>query len=289
VTFSESNQDVLPSERDIEFYQQHGYWFSPVILPSHVLEAAERGMRRFYAHDWDAEPTDRDGKALPGWKPADGEGVLRKNDYSSLFVNDILALAKNGIIAACAARLIGVNELRLWHDQLIYKPVDVPGQDTNIGWHVDRQYWLNCTSEDMLTAWVPLHNLSVQHGPVRFVDGSHRWRSDGADYFHIDAMGFFNQDLNIEQWWDQSVPAVLRRGQVSFHNCKTIHGSGPNTAGEPRRVITIHLQPGDNRYTQGKQPDGSLAYHLVDGYCRLIDGVPDYTDPEWFPIVLPSR
>ena len=98
-----------------------------------------------------------------------------------------------------------------------------------------------------------------------------------------------NQDLNIEQWWDQSVPAVLRRGQVSFHNCKTIHGSGPNTAGEPRRVITIHLQPGDNRYTQGKQPDGSLAYHLVDGYCRLIDGVPDYTDPEWFPIVLPSR
>ena len=82
MTFSESNQDVLPSERRHWFYQQHGYWFSPVILPSHVLEAAERGMRRFYAHDWDAEPTDRDGKALPGWKPADGEGVLRKNDYS---------------------------------------------------------------------------------------------------------------------------------------------------------------------------------------------------------------
>ena len=33
------------------------------------------------------------------------------------------------------------------------------------------------------------------------------------------------------------VPAVLRRGQVSFHHNRAIHGSGPNRSARPRRSM----------------------------------------------------
>jgi hypothetical protein len=75
--------DKLPGSDDVAFYREHGYWISPLILPPEVLDAAERGMRRFYAGDHDHElpdlPTTR------GWQPSDGD-VLRKNDYTSLRV-----------------------------------------------------------------------------------------------------------------------------------------------------------------------------------------------------------
>lgn len=55
---------------------------------------------------------------------------------------------------------------------------------------------------------------------------------------------------------------------MSFHHCKTIHGSGPNTAGEPRRAITIHLQPGDNRYIRHSHFYDDNNRHQVEGYQR---------------------
>jgi ectoine hydroxylase-related dioxygenase (phytanoyl-CoA dioxygenase family) len=289
---SETKRAVLPTDDDVAFYREHGYWFSPVIVAPEVLDAAERGMARFYRGHLDRELTSRDGASLGGWSPDQGEDVLRKNDYSSLRVGELFALVSSPLIAACAARLAGVDALRLWHDQLLYKPVDAPETVGNVGWHTDRQYWRTCTSEDMLTAWVPFHDVDDVGGTVSFIDGSHRWRSEGNDFFNIEGAAFWNQDLDVDALGattpPRAVPAVLRRGQVSFHNCKTIHGSGPNRSGRPRRVLTVHLQPGDNAYHRTIRPDGSEATHTNDGLCALVDGRPDYSDPAWFPQLWPT-
>ena len=84
------------------------------------------------------------------------------------------------------------TEIRLWHDQLLYKPAErtLPDQGTvNVGWHTDRQYWRTCASADMLTAWVPFHDVGEREGAVSFVDGSHRWDDDVV-------LDFFNPDLS---------------------------------------------------------------------------------------------
>ena len=47
---------------------------------------------------------------------------MRKNDYTTLRVRELAELARYPLIAACAARLSGAACLRLWHDQLLYKP-----------------------------------------------------------------------------------------------------------------------------------------------------------------------
>ena len=100
-----------------------------------------------------------------------------------------------------------------------------------MGWHTDRHYWRTCSSQEMLTAWVPFHDISGDHGPVMFVAGSHRW-SDQID------LSFWDQDLTaIDRYAAEHgariVTATLRRGQVSFHHCGTLHGSGPNQIPSP--------------------------------------------------------
>jgi hypothetical protein len=273
---------VLPGPDDIAAYREHGFWISPIIVPEAVLDAAERGMKRFFAGVRDADQPD-----VGGWTPADGPG-LRKNDYSSLVVRELAELVRYPTIAGCAARLSGSVTIRLWHDQLLYKPVDTDGVSANVGWHTDRQYWLSCDSAEMLTAWVAFHDVDEAGGSVSFLDGSHRWNVDGLD--------FFSQDLDrlaghiADQGFTARVrPTTMRRGQVSFHHCRTVHGSGPNHGTTPRRSLAIHLQPGDNRWRRHVGPDGQEVRHGNDQLVRRVDGSPDYTDPRICPQLWPSH
>jgi ectoine hydroxylase-related dioxygenase (phytanoyl-CoA dioxygenase family) len=137
----------------------------------------------------------------------------------------------------------------------------------------------------MLTAWVPFHDCTEVTGGVTFVRGSHRWAQR--------RLNFFDGDLAaLERQFDsggapvEKVPPELRRGDVTFHHCGTIHGSGPNRSGSPRRSMAIHLQPGDNRFAVGAvDPDGSPAYHRNDELVRTVDEAPDYTDPRICPVL----
>lgn len=120
-----------------------------------------------------------------GWCP-EHDNRLRKNGYSSLRVRDLAELVAYPTIAATAAVLAGAASIRLWHDQLLCKPVSTAGAGTSVGWHTDRQYWLTCSSTEMLTAWVGFHDVDERSGSVSFLDGSHRWNVTDLDFFDQD-------------------------------------------------------------------------------------------------------
>lgn len=272
----ELQESLLPDSQDIQSYRDHGFWISPMIIPDEVLDAAERGMHRYYAGDLDST-----GIHPPDWKPAPGNG-LRKDDYSSLCMDELAKLVRHPMIGATAARLSGAPGIRLWHDQLLYKPVDAPGTKANVGWHTDRQYWQCCTSADMLTAWVAFHDVTPEGGSVAFFDGSHQWDVTGLDFFSQDLDGL--EAIAREQGFSIDIkPTTMKRGQVSFHHCRTVHGSGPNRSAEPRRSIAIHLQPTTNRARV--KADGSVDRHRNNDLVRQVDGVPDYTDERVCPLL----
>jgi ectoine hydroxylase-related dioxygenase (phytanoyl-CoA dioxygenase family) len=271
---------VLPTQQDVAFYREHGWWISDVIVPDDVLDAAERGMHRF--HEGERDHPAPDGLEALGWTKADGGG-LRKNDYASLLNDELADLVRTPAIGAVAARLSGANGIRLWHDQLLFKPVDDPSRPANVGWHTDRQYWESCTSVEMLTAWVPFHDVDEQGGTITFLDGSHRWDHAGLDFGSMD-LAAQEEQLRAEGREIRKVPANLKRGQVSFHHCLTIHGSGPNHSDAPRRSLAIHLQPADNRFQRVTARNGEPAEHYSDPFARRDErGEPDYTDPRLFP------
>ncbi|MGO9660844.1 MAG: phytanoyl-CoA dioxygenase family protein [Acidimicrobiales bacterium] len=283
-------QGYLPSDDDVSFYARHGYWVSPVIVPGAVLTGAERGMARFYAEDVDehlaldsAPPTSRALGSRPyshwGWRPEDGN-VMRKNDYTTLRVRELAELARYPLIAACAARLSGAACLRLWHDQLLYKPTGAAGDAGNVAWHTDRYFWQTCSSEDMLTAWIPFADVSGSDGAMSMVEGSHRWTDELQVKWESAPFSVINAVLAERE--ATLVPIELRRGQVSFHHCKTLHGSGPNLGVSPRRSLVVHFQPWDNEYVE------SGRYHPNDDLVvKTRSGLPDYSDPRICPTLFP--
>lgn len=280
----------LPSDEDVAFYNSHGYWVSPVIIPDAILTVAERGMARFYAEDVDehlaldgAPPTRRALGLKPyshwGWRPEDGN-VMRKNDYATLRVKELAQLARYPTVAACAARLSGADSLRLWHDQLLYKPTGAEGGAGNVAWHTDRYYWQTCSSEDMLTAWIPFADVNRSDGAMSMVDGSHRWTDELRVKWESETFSVINEVLARRD--ATLVPIELKRGQVSFHHCKTLHGSGPNVGPGPRRSLVVHFQPSGNEYVERGR------YHPNDDLvAKTGSGFPDYSDPHICPVLFP--
>src|SRR5262249_7823654 len=81
------------------------------------------------------------------------------------------------------------------------------------------------------------------------------------------------------------VPMNLSKGQVSFHHCLTIHGSDPNRSHRPRFSLSVHMQDERNGYRESRDKDGKLVWHRNDILCRMTDGIPDYADPDFCPIL----
>ena len=182
---TEDQVELLPSEEDVEFYQKNGYYISRKIIPSPLLDAAINGSELLYKGNIE--------NLLPMevsecWKPEDGVKVLRKNDFSCLQRHEFADIVNFPLLGAIAARLTG-EPIRLWHDQLLYKPMDDPETLANVGWHTDRQYWQCCTSKEMLTAWVPFRDVGIKEGSITFIESSNHWSDE------ISSLNFREQDL----------------------------------------------------------------------------------------------
>ena len=99
------------------------------------------------------------------WKPENGD-VIRNAQAVALQNRQIRALVMRPILGAIAARLTGSPEIRYFDDSVIYKPPQLPNTASVVGWHTDRAYWGTCTSDEMLTAWIPFHDCPEEMGPV---------------------------------------------------------------------------------------------------------------------------
>jgi ectoine hydroxylase-related dioxygenase (phytanoyl-CoA dioxygenase family) len=147
-------------------------------------------------------------------------------------------------------------------------------------------YWKVCSSEQMITAWIPFHDADEQIGTITMIDGSNLWPDNTGE------LNFFSSDLDgLEKKFNtdgepvKKVPMLLKKGQVSFHNCLTIHGSGPNLTDQPRRSIAVHLQDAKNLYQEYVFKNGEKAWHTNCDFARKINGIPDFTDPDVCPVL----
>ena len=99
-------------------------------------------------------------------------------------------------------------------------------------------------------------------------------------------MGELEEKLKLDNIQFRKVPIILKKGQVSFHHCLTIHGSDVNRAASPRQSLAVHMQDAANRYRLFKNEQGIPWRLVIDRMCRTIDDeTPDYTDPDVFPVL----
>lgn len=274
----------LPSELDIVSYEREGHFVTPnPVLPASLIERALYGVQRFYEgeRDWRLPLSG----GFLDWRP-EHAGDLRINDYVSLQNAELHELCTFELMAAIAGRLARVSGIRLFHDQLITKLPSVEAT-TAIGWHVDQAYWQTCTSRRLLTAWIPLVEITEEMGGLSVIPGSHRLSG-------LDWMTTFNEQ-DLDGLADRArasgadagaVTPHVPVGCVSFHHGGTIHGSRPNRGDRSRIALTVHFQDLDNRYELHRDVEGRPILHVNDLLCRRgDDGFPNYADPDICPIL----
>ena len=86
-----------------------------------------------------------------------------------------------------------------------------------------------------LTIWFALDSTNPTNGCVHFLRGSHLRFKDDGQLFSLGKSRDFSADPN-------AVAAILDPGDVSIHNSKTIHRSGKNKSGRPRRAVNCFYQ-----------------------------------------------
>lgn len=278
---------LLPTEEEIKNYEERGWYISPKVLPDELLERAVEGTEAFYRGEIDYEDPQIQGPANDHF---DETTVLMNNEYVSLQKKEIRDLVFYPIVAAIAARLSRTKEIRLFADALMCK---FPAQAHNngaFGWHTDKAYWPSCTSNDMLTAWIPLQDTTIDMGPMYVIENSHHWIMDDELRKYC-AHG--NQNLSeLEAYLIQkkknykNVPMTLKRGQLSFHNGNVFHGSPANTSDKKRITLTIHMQDFNNIYKPAYKENGDKIIIGYERMCRRNEnGDPDYRDPKFFPVL----
>jgi hypothetical protein len=291
-TLSTAERELLPTDAEVRQYAAGGWYLSGKLLDDSEVDALAAASERFYAGQRDRVLPVRP-PGLAYWEPPHGP-VQRHNDYIHYECDEIGRILRKPLVSAVAARLAQAAEIRLFQSTLIYKP-PVPEEASNVvPWHADRHYWQTCSSERMLTAFIPFHDCGVEMGTITIVDGSHRWREvpgdDSTRHFarrdRDELARLLSQTARHNGAEVNAIPMVIPKGHMSFHHCRAYHGSGHNVSGRPRRAISLHLQDGDNRWRAYRRPDGSLLAYNHDVVVRKTgQGTPDYSDPVYCPVL----
>lgn len=292
MTLTDAERALLPSDDDVRFYAEHGWYLSKKLLSDDDVDALVDASERFYAGRRDRALPVRPPN-LAYWEPSHGP-VQRHNDYIHYESDEIAAILRKPVIGATAARLAQASQIRVWQSTLIYKP-PAPEEVSNlVPWHMDRHYWQTCTSEAMLTAFIPFHDCGVDMGTITMIDGSHAWAEiegdDSTRHFaqrdRSELEEILRKTAAVNDSEVRPIPMEIPKGHMSFHHCRIYHGSGHNRSARPRRAISFHLQDGANAWRAYRKPDGSLLVYNNDVVVRKTpEGVPDYADPDFCPVL----
>jgi ectoine hydroxylase-related dioxygenase (phytanoyl-CoA dioxygenase family) len=135
--------------------------------------------------------------------------------------------------AGIAAGLMGVERVRIYHDQALYK--EAGGGPTP--WHQDHYYWPIDTS-DTITMWMPLVDIGADMGMLTFASRSHR-----KGYLGTLPISDKSEQV-FREYVDQNGFEIVRRdsmsaGDATFHSGWNLHSAPGNESELMREVITV--------------------------------------------------
>jgi ectoine hydroxylase-related dioxygenase (phytanoyl-CoA dioxygenase family) len=149
-------------------------------------------------------------------------------------------------LAQVAADLLGVENVRIYHDQALFK--EAGGGPTP--WHQDQYYW-PIDTDKTITMWMPLVDIDVDMGMLTFASGSQKKGSVFSYEISDESEKEFDRYVHENQF-EISRAKTMKAGDATWHTGFTIHNAPGNKSDKMREVFTIIYIAGDAKISEPK-------------------------------------
>ncbi|MBP3965752.1 phytanoyl-CoA dioxygenase family protein [Paenibacillus lignilyticus] len=256
------------SQAQITEFENNGFLKGDVVLSDSEVEALREELDKVMNGETVKKPV-LNHNMLSSDSPYDNMKMIASEKVVQI-VNIWLASdrflqhAAHPVICEEVAQLSHTNSLRIWHDQIQYKP-PVTGGPT--AWHQDHPLWPIIQPADLVSAWVALDDAVIENGCMWMVPGSHKWGNHQRYLSSTKDFKPFHKrpEMLPNNAVVEAVPFEIKKGQVGYHHCLTWHGSPHNRSDMKRRAIAVHYMPGHTRY----EPVGE---HVMLSYVNVQPG-----------------
>ena len=219
---------IAISQQDIDAFQADGCVVTRGLLGGEAIGAIAPVVR---AHTRRLDPNTRPLAERDTYDRAFTQvmNVWREDER----IEDFL---RSSPLAEAAARLMGVDAVRLYHDQALFKE---PGGGPT-PWHCDQVYW-PIESPNTVTAWFPLQETPMAMGPLSFARGSSAVTEGRGVPIGDESDAVIGPLMASCDY----LSAPFGVGDVSWHSGWTYHNAGPNETDRPREAFTAIFMAAD--------------------------------------------
>lgn len=170
------------------------------------------------------------------------------------------------------------STVRLLETIIFFKPPEIGGR---LNWHQDNAYF-PFEPNNQCALWIPLDPVDEDNGTLIYVRGSHRAGPRASTDLHSGApfTGESRPPIPLDPTTEgyETVPMILKPGDITVHDGMIWHCSAPNVSSRPRRALSLRYLIGDTKYLPRA---GSAA-----AFIEQVDvKAGDIIDSPAFPII----
>ncbi|WP_416899378.1 MAG: phytanoyl-CoA dioxygenase family protein [Minwuia sp.] len=269
---------IVLTQAQRQHYFDNGYLHLDGFIPEAWMTRLQAVTDRFVEQSRGVERSDRVFDLEPN-HTADAPRLRRLNQPAE---QDPVyrEFALEGPIVDLAQDLLG-PDVKYHHSKLNFKWAS-GGEE--VKWHQDIQYWPH-TNYSPLTIGVYMADVTDEMGPMGIIPGSHErelfdlFDDDGAWTGAIRPRDLERVNLDDVVWLKG------RRGSVTIHNCRIVHGSEPNRSATTRPLLLHTYAAADALPICASIADGwPLANTIVRGKparWMRFDPRPCLIPPDW--------
>lgn len=224
---------VAAAER--ERFRRDGYVHLEGVLADDELAEIEATYERFLKREI----------AVPGRDLCDMSGDYARDFEQYSIVNVMLPRRYHpdwqGNVferrAASIAEQLHGPGMVLDYDQLLAKRPHKT--DAVFEWHQDQAYWPVFPDSRTATVWLAVDDSTLANGCMRFVPGSQRFPLRPHRPLDGDRGKSHTLLTDVDPVKDEIRPVPIRRGDVTVHDERVLHGSGGNSTSGWRRAYVV--------------------------------------------------
>ena len=240
-----SGDAYVVTEEQIATFERDGYVHLPGVLTESEMAEIEQPMMRFLRGEINPE-----GKDLCDMSGATDRTPEEYTVFNAMLPRRYLPSMQDNVFerraASIAAQLQRGKSMTIDYDQLLAKRPNSP--DSVFAWHQDLAYWPPIELDpSTCTCWLAIDDSTTENGCMRFLPGSNAEpelrphapvKIAGNDRKNDESSHALCTTLREED--EEKVRRVeINRGDITVHDQRVVHGSGPNNSDGWRRAYVL--------------------------------------------------